>query len=121
MPGLYKLLIMSPNDDQAGVQSLTGFHTGADLFVAADPPVRSKWGGRTDTAFTAAQNTEIANLRAANPGMSIDTAIQQLFLDVWQPAFTDTLFEVHMANGVGAQVPAQRLLDHVPPLTTSAT
>lgn len=97
MPGLFKLLIQSPNADQAGVLALTGFHTGADLFLASDPTPRNKWGGRTSTAFSAQD---------------------ELDLPTWQAAFPSTLFEIyHVVSG--KTVPAQRLLDWG--LTTSAS
>lgn len=59
MPGLYRYLIIAPSADQAGVQSATGFHTNTDVYVAADPSPRTKWGGWTATAFSAAQETAI--------------------------------------------------------------
>lgn len=59
MPGLYKYLIIAPNADQAGVQSATGLHTGTNLYVAADPSPRTKWGGWTSTSFSAPQEMAI--------------------------------------------------------------
>lgn len=97
MPGLYKLLIQCPEDQQAAVQSATGFHTNADLFLAVDPPVRAKWGGRTSTAFTLAQ-------QALVPG--------------WQSSFPSVLFEIYHAVSQ-AGVPSQRMAEWG--LTTSAT
>jgi hypothetical protein len=97
MAGLYKLLIQCPNDQQDAVFNETGFHTGADLFLLADPPIRPKWGGRTSTSFTAAQ---------------------ELLIPTWQADFPTVLFEKYHAV-TQSGVPAQRLLDWG--LTTSAT
>lgn len=97
MPGLYKLLIQCPEAEQAAVQSETGFHTSADLFLAADPPVRPKWGGRTSTAFTAAQ---------------------ELLIPSWQSTFPTVLFEKYHATQQSG-IPSQRLSEWG--LTTSAS
>jgi hypothetical protein len=97
MPGLYKLLIQCPAAKQADVLAATGFNTAADLFLASDPPIRDKWGGRTSTAFTAAQ---------------------ELLIPQWQADFPEVLFEkYHLTQQSG--IPSQRLSEWG--LTTSST
>lgn len=68
MPGLFKLLIVSPVADQAGVQSLTGFHTNTPLYLEADSQPRPQWGGWTSTAFSSAQEAQVPTWRTSFPG-----------------------------------------------------